>query len=284
MFRKMYIDEIEEVSLLIYHKNQNHETQSSYMSKKYEHIHKDLLSTFNEDQKHVLISKTNQKIDGVIVASYNQRLDCYDIAGPFMIEDDLEQAKKMLQTWMDQFEKRLTLKFFFNEKSLIFQELMHAFDAHFDQNEYILSLAQSHFIHSPVKLDVNFMGRGHHQKVKIAFDDIFPNIYVSSDEVISIKENQKVIILEHNDDIAGLAYVKFNQKKCSLECFGLRVLYRNKKLSQPFLHAVIDLLFNSYDFDCIDLVVDQTNDKAIKIYLNLGFKLLQTNKAFTFTQ
>jgi hypothetical protein len=161
---------------------------------------------------------------------------------------------------------------------------MHAFDAHFDQNEYILSLDRNHFIQSSVKLDVNFMGRGHQHKVKIAFDEIFPKIYVSSDEVVSNKDHQKVIILEHNDDIAGLAYVKFNQKKCSLECFGLRVQYRNKKLSQPFLHAVISLLFNAYDFESIDLVVDQTNDKAIKIYLNLGFKLLQINKAFTLSK
>jgi hypothetical protein len=284
MIRNACIQDIEEISQLIYHKNQNIETQSSYMSKTYENIYKDLLSTIHENSKLILVSLNQQKMDGVIVAFYNHHLQAYDIAGPYTIQDDLSLAKELLQSWMNQFDSKLNLNFFFNEKSLCFKQLMDVFSAQFNQNEYILTLDKTNFMDNPPRLDVNFMGRGHQAKTKIAFDEIFPNIYLSSDEIIQFKENQRVIVLEHQDDIAGLAFFKINQKKCSLECFGLRIPYRNRRLSNPFLHAALHLLFQTIDINHVKLVVDQINDKAIKTYLNLGFHLEQVNLSYSLSR
>lgn len=284
MYRSAQMTELEDIIELVYIKNNNPITSSSYMSKSKQNIKSDIYDTFSTNHQHIWICEENKKIEAVIIGFYQDEQKVMDVAGPYHCNDDVAIGEKLLNNWIKNFDQSIQYNFFFDAKSDYFTQIMGLINAKMNQKEFILTLNLNQVTLSPNRLDVNFMGKNQIDKVKIAFEEIFPNIYVSKEEIVLNKEHQRVIILEHQNDIAGLAYIKIFPNLCSLECFGLRSLYRGQKLSVPFLNAVIHKIKDHFDIHTVRLVVDETNDMALNIYEKVGFDLEQINLSYQLIQ
>lgn len=279
MIRDFQLEDLDEVVGFIQRKNMHPLTHSSYMSNHPNRIRQDVIETTTYCSNHVLVSIDENKVNGVIVSFYQAERDCFDIAGPYVEHDDLTIAKALVEAWKAQFHEP-RIQFFFNQESLFFIQLMNEINATLDQKEYLLELHVEQLPKDTLQVQAYFMTPMQHQAVMDVFDEIFPNTYMTSKQVIESHPEQHVILLDVEGLIAGVAFLKQYSTTYSLEFFGLRSQFRGKNLAKPFLSSVIHLLQSKVEVQAIRLVVDAINERAIRIYLDLGFTIHQMNLSY----
>ncbi len=106
---------------------------------------------------------------------------------------------------------------------------------------------------------------------------VFPNAYYSAQEIIERQEKGgKVLIWEQEGEILGYVYGEAASEhgEASIEFLAVREKSRGNGVGEALLSACLDWLFSIHGIEAVDLCVDSTNEKALRLYRNAGFEVV----------
>lgn len=69
-------------------------------------------------------------------------------------------------------------------------------------------------------------------------------------------------------------------RSATAEIVAVKEGYRGKGYGRAILSYLIDKAFTFFEADKIDLIVEEDNEKAISLYLDLGFVIVTENKCY----
>jgi ribosomal protein S18 acetylase RimI-like enzyme len=262
----------------VYRRNLKDMFYSGYMPGKHHSIIKEINQAISKNQ--VLIAETRNLVQGILVwGKYDESSTSYDVAGPYIESESVSLAVEMLETMQADLDQKLDLNFFFKENSSFYTKFMKRINATFNSNEYVLRLNKEDF--TPLESDEVFvkkMEESDASKVKAIHDDIFQNVYVTSDMVLKSKE---AYLIYTKEDTIGYAVVRNQPNRLYLELFGITETFRNKGYGRKALSKVLAITFESSKKTVCDLVVEADNRQATRVYKDAGFKELSTNVSYT---
>ncbi|QFT88117.1 ribosomal-protein-alanine N-acetyltransferase [Bacillus sp. THAF10] len=105
-------------------------------------------------------------------------------------------------------------------------------------------------------------------------DLAFPHTYYSGEEIIQrINENRKVFVVEENKKLAGYIYVEIepNFGEASIEFFAVDAIHQGKGIGAQLLLGAVNWIFSFDSILSLQLCVEATNEKALRIYERVGF-------------
>lgn len=257
------MNNIDNLTHLLYLYQKNPQFETGYLSQKKELIRIDVLESIKNNQ--IIIDQEN-----IIFYAKNEQNQMIDMIGPFVKENEINKAL-MLVHQVIQKEGLYQYNFFVNYDSLYYKELMALVKAEFIGHEYVFILEQKDFHCFSNHLNVGLIDEHEKPTIQSMHQEIFPNVYLTSDELIKESNHQDLYVLRDENVIIGYALIKYLKDKASLEVFAIDQRYRNRGLSKPFLSQVIDDVYKNHQINQIQLVVEEVNDVARHLYQQLGF-------------
>ena len=266
--------DIDKLSRMIYEMNHTHESYSGFMSKKLSSIAKEMASTIAS--KSII---TDEDYRGVISYYVNDETQSVDIAGPYVKDFDLKLGTELVIYVMD-LHAKYQLNFFFDRQSKFYTSLMERFNASYQGNETILSLQKSDFKCIKHDLNINLIKDNEKTYIQGMHDTIFPNVYLTSLELIKEEENKSLYVLHDDEKPIGYALIKLMKDQAFLEIFAVDKSYRGQGLGKQFISSIIKQTFDHEYITNVFLVVDDLNDIAYRLYEKIGFKIQDENVSY----
>ncbi|MFP4287402.1 MAG: GNAT family N-acetyltransferase [Candidatus Izemoplasmataceae bacterium] len=262
----------------VYRRNLKDTFYSGYMPLQHHSIRKELNQAIKNSQ--MLIAETRNLIQGILVyGKYDELSQAYDIAGPYVDSENVSLAVEMLEFMKNDLDEVLDFNFFFKENSSFYKKLMKRIGATYNNHEYILRLKKENF--NPLMHDdisVRKMLDSDASLIQSMHEDMFQNVYISSEMVIKSKEAYLINLL---DKTIGYAVVRNQQDRIYLELFGITKEYRNKGFGRKALSRILEHTFNETSKTVCDLVVEAENRQATKVYKDAGFEEISANLSYT---
>lgn len=275
MIKQATIDDLERIYPILIKAQKNPQLYSGFISENPFRLKEDLIDSLIN---HRVLIDINGDIQGVLIFSPSFKAGIFDLAGPFVLAEDLNIAKQLTQYFIHAFAQTSQCHFFFRKESQFYRQLMTHIGAVHQSDEYILSLPKDRFKASG-QCHIKIAEPEDFDAIQQLHDEIFPTAYIPGEKMIVPTENTALYIVKE-DDIIGYAYLKKNQDMMMLEVFALALKYRNQKKSVPFLNSVLHHVFETQDVDEVRLVVEEYNKVAAKIYQQCGFEVYLENVAF----
>ena len=203
---------------------------SGYMSQQKEIIQKEIIECINDQ-----LVLSYQELDGIITFFINEETKIIDIAGPYVKSKDvnigIELIKHIINIYPDH-----QLNFFFNRESKYYLELMTSLQGVYQGDETILTLNRHHFTSHQVEVNISLNNEKYHHLIKEMHDRIFPNVYLTSSELLKPDELKSLYVLLDENNPIGYALIRKTKPKAFLEIFAIDTPYRGKKYHNPLYH------------------------------------------------
>lgn len=258
----------------IYELNASHQFYSGYMSKSLQSMTRDIEECI-----------TNQTIlcfedcQSVLTFYVNEMTKTIDIAGPFVKDYDVKKGVTLIQHVINIYPD-YQLNFFFDRKSEYYLSLMNAFNASFQGDETILTLQKEDFKHVSNTLSIDLITRDEKRIIKEMHNHIFPNVYLTSDDLLEKYKDKYLYVLHDEEKPIGYGLIKLMKEQAFLEIFAIDEPYRSRGLAKPFISTVLHEAFKHPDMQKIFLVVDDINEIAYQLYQKIGFKIQNQNVSY----
>jgi ribosomal protein S18 acetylase RimI-like enzyme len=274
MFKTPTIADIQDITTLIHEMNQTHDSYSGFMSR-------DRLSIDNEiraniESKTIVIDQHHQ---GLISYYINEETKSIDIAGPYVKNFDLTLGTDLVQYLIDHYPD-YQLNFFFDRQSMFYTSIMERLNASYQGNETILSLQKPNFKMIYHNLDIDLIKDYEKKHIQEMHDIIFPDVYLTSSELIKEEDNKSLYVLHDEGKPIGYALIKLMKDQAFLEIFAIEKTHRGQGLAKPFISTVIKQAFKHQNIQKVYLVVDDINEIAYRLYEKIGFMIQNQNVSY----
>lgn len=261
----------------VYKQNNNPQYYSAYMPKARDAIYQELKTSTERNQ--VLTVTENRHLVGVLVF-YISPNNTVDVAGPFVIEDNLTIAKALINHCI-KCTKHRNLNFFFADTCDFYKTLMSHYGAHFNDYEYIMKCSPNTFQAYPQTVPISKAQEEEKDNIIAIHQRVFKDTYITRDMLVDDNRYNHLYVYKDGNNVAGLSLMMNKENYTYIETFGLIVTYRGKGLSKPFLSTLMQYAFNNNHATYIMLVVDEVNTIAAKLYKALGFVVEHYNVSYT---
>lgn len=172
--------------------------------------------------------------------------------------------------------------FFFPKENIECANFLESINAKREVNEYGLILENNHVNSSILNPNIKELPIDFYEDLKELHNDIFPDVYIFGADIINnIGKKHFVysIIKDHTLIAYGVLRPNDNMS-ATTEIIAVRESYRGKGYGKAIISYLIDRAFNSLKVSQVDLIVDGDNEKAIKLYLDLGFVIEHENRCY----
>lgn len=112
-----------------------------------------------------------------------------------------------------------------------------------------------------------------YNSVNVLGRDIDPNYFIKFSPV------SKCFVYEENSEVVGFILADIFSDRAEIIDIAVDIMHRNCKIGDKLLKYVINLCIET-GCDNITLEVKVTNDAAIKLYKNNGFKIISIRKKY----
>lgn len=272
-------EEKEELSEFIVSVNSNVETSSMYCSNKKNSVLKEIEKC--EKDKTIAVAKVNNEIVGVCTVFINN-----DVADTNLIisknYDDIynEIADKLLQKIKDNNIKHLHFGFFFPYQNVRLASYLKKNKAIQKVNEYYLFLEKKNMKNLEEKYNVTKLEQVDNVQFITLLNDVFPDCYISPEDIISSKIRDVYVIKENNIITAFGVLERKSETNVCTEIVIVKEGYRHFGRGRTILSHLIKESFKNDEVKTVDLIVDSDNENALKLYFDLGYQIKYVNNYF----
>ena len=264
----------EHIVEIIYELNATHEFYSGFMSKDISNITKEVLANIN-----LKTIVSDQGLQGVISFYINEETKSIDVAGPYVKDHNNNLGIELVQYVINQYPN-YQLNFFFDRQSTFYMSLMEKLDASYQGNETILSLQKNDFQMIHHDLHIDLIKDDEKKCIEEMHNTIFPDVYLTSSELIKEEDNKSLYVLHDNAKPIGYALIKLMKNQAFLEIFAIDKSHRGQGLGKQFISSIIKQTFDQKHINKVFLVVDDLNDIAYRLYEKMGFKIQAENISY----
>lgn len=268
-------ENIEEAIAFAYKHNQNNETGSSYCAKRRESIAEE----YRESVKNgTLACVFDQKGIAGLLSWYEdsekKTVDCGMLINP-AAGSYSDIAEQLLSRVKESCGEGRTYQFFFPKENTVCRNFLEQAGAERGENEYLLILRKG-----TQRLDKGFrkgcpkpIGKESDRQLAKLHDEVFPGIYISGTDLAGDRNGNHVVygITEEGRLIAYGVLRIDSSTDGTAEIVGVEAGYRHRGYGRTVLSYLIEKAFSDIGMDKIRLVVDGTNENAIRLYRGLGF-------------
>lgn len=278
MIRKCGQTDLKQLLELAYKKNNEEEHNSAFCYKQYDSIQKEFSEFLDSEDNFILGDFKEDKLNGLITFYVDKEMHRVDCIGPFIEEDYIVVGQELLEYAKKFLDSSYKFEFYFNVKNVECLELMKNIGAEDNGNEKILNLKKEDYILNETLPEVKILSPNYYDKLIALHDSIFPGVYLSGKGVIkSIGKDRKVIVIVEKKEIVAYGVFKFSSNSATAEFVAVNEKFRGKGYGKAILNGLALEAFVKNDYESIDLVVDNVNDTALKLYYGFGFKLKVEN-------
>lgn len=273
--RTMTNSDIDQVSMLISEFNTNEESYIGYCGTEVQEI----ANSFIEDVTDVpytesfVVAYEEGELVGVLGFDASLENNCAEIWGPFV-----KETEWVNQLWAEM-EKLLppeihNLSMFTsnqNRRLLSFAKEL-GFVKQSEQTILTVSRVDRHQIKDEPIVELT---EEYFSEIKQLHNEAFPETYYNGQQLIDrLSPNRKVFIVKESNQLKGYIYVEGEPAfgEASIEYMVVKDLERGKGFGNQLINGAIQWLFSCEDIAIITLCVNSTNEKAIKLYKEVGFE------------
>ncbi len=270
MIKKAVLSDLDTLVELAYQQNQRKDQWSGFLSSTKSSIENDIRDMMNDDQSFIYFAEEEGVIHSMIMATPNPGLNLLDVMGPFTLLETLSSAKELIHK-VTKHMKFPAIQCVVHADSLYYQTLFSSFSNVLLTHEYTLVIHKDQLKNQSARLDVNVAKPKHYPLIQALHNSIFNAVYLTSEDLVDVKDSQILFVLEQTDEIIGYAKVLVMNNTLHLEVIAVREDVRGKGIGKAFLKSVLIKAFEVYPINRMQLMVDATHEKAIRLYQQIGF-------------
>lgn len=110
-------------------------------------------------------------------------------------------------------------------------------------------------------------------------DAVFPGVYCSGQDILETwGKNRFLYVLERQQELVAYGVLRSSgRKQATAEIVGVRNGFRGHGYGRAILNYLAETAFTQFGAEELDLIVDSNNQRAIDLYLSVGFTIVQEN-------
>lgn len=281
MIKKCTLDDLVPLTELAFKLNNEECHNSAFCCSSYESIEKEFRFMLSEDVEHSILGYYIEDelvgLLGLFISEEGNRVDCL---GPFAYRDYDIITPQLFQNARESFTDLYTFVFNFNSKNEECLRLMQTIEATNYGNEMRLCLVRKDIkecdgLEKVILLPENFK----EDFIKL-HDLIFPDVYISGKGIIkSIGSGREVYCIIKDEILVayGILQTFTSGTSTFAEIIAVDENNRRKGYGRAIVNELIKQGFSNSLITNVDLIVDNVNSNAIKLYTSFGFKLKVEN-------
>lgn len=276
MIRKIQNKDYEDVFSLISTLDHTDDFYCAYTSNDKDQLKNELTKSI--EKQTAFVAELDGKLKGIIsYFQFNEDVKTYDISGPYIVNHSIDLAHDLFKHVKTELGEGV-YHFFFKKESSFYPRLMTLIDAKFKGYEYELKLEKYNFnrLGKPT-FAVAIMSSDEQEAVKKIHDETFPDVYLSSKQLVKAKD---VYVFHKDEEVIGYALIRDLEYMFYLDVFAIKEDYRNQGYGKQFLSSIIEKSFYKNTHRELKLVVEGNNEEAVKLYLDFGFKVISVNSSY----
>lgn len=276
------IENMEEIIEFIYTLNNRVESSSNFCPRSKEYIKKEILNGITDNS--IFICWEKNKVLGIInyyLDEIRNNADCTLLIDSQscdynVVADILFKKVKNINNIDTKFT------FFFPKENINCSKFLESINAKREVNEYGLIMNKDDVKSKKTKFNVGELSIDYYEQFKNIHNQIFPDVYISGTDIISDTGNKYYVYsIVEDEDLIAYSVLRLNgEKSATAEVIAVREDFRGKGYGKAVINYLIDKAFNYFNISKIDLIVDADNEKAIKLYLDLGFSIEHENRCY----
>lgn len=163
--------------------------------------------------------------------------------------------------------------FFFPKQNIDCSRFLEKISAQRRENEYGLLLERGRESVFPAAFEIGELRPEYYEEFISLHDHIFPGAYISGKDIVEdLGKNHLVYAFMDKCILAAYSVLRLNGgKRATAEIIGVKEGFRGMGYGKAVLGKLIEKSFWDYGMDCVDLIVEGDNEKAIELYLSVGF-------------
>lgn len=179
-------------------------------------------------------------------------------------------------------DNNMKCTFFFPKENIECASFLESIHAVRQVNEYRLILGKRQAVVSPSNHAITELPGSYHAAFIELHDTIFPGVYISGADIIKdIGKGHFVYSIIEKGVLSAYSVLKLNEGRCATaEAVAVRENHRGKGYGRAILGYLIDQAYNLFNVEEIDLIVEGDNEKAIKLYSDMGFRIETENMCY----
>ncbi|MDD4297970.1 MAG: GNAT family N-acetyltransferase [Ruminiclostridium sp.] len=191
-------------------------------------------------------------------------------------------ARLLLEKFRIANDANMKYTFFFPTENVECANFLESINANRQVNEYYLILEKKNADNNTSNLNVIELPTNSYNSFIELHDTIFPGVYISGADVIKdIGKIHFIYSIIENEILIAYSVLRLNRdRSATAEIIAVKENFRGKGYGRAVLSYLIKTAFTSFTLDKIDLIVDGNNDKAIRLYLDLGFTIVTENRCY----
>lgn len=281
MIRECTQEDIVKITNLVFELNNRPEHYCAYCCKESDSIENDFMQLITNENHRVLGEFDGNMLTGVMGFFVDDEKTTADCVGPFVKGGDfMKSAFSMFLFAKRLIQKPLRYNFFFDRRNYECLKLMGFIGAVNKGNECILNLKRKKYHGGTYDADIIPLPMEYADRLIALHDSVFPNVYLSGRELIdSLDDYNQIFCAMKNDSMVGYSMLKVDPKStvASAEFLAVGKIYRGQGYGRALLDALVSHAVG-YDFvNSVDLVVENSNKIALKLYSSFGFELKVEN-------
>ncbi len=183
-------------------------------------------------------------------------------------------AEELLAALRERMGEKVKFVFYFPIQNQNLAAFLNSWSAKKEENEYGLILirgAEKNL--AECDGEISDLQPSDSEEFAVLHDTIFPDIYVSGNDIIQNKDSNRRVFVIRTDGVLS-AYGVLSKKsgaRWNIEVIAVRDDCRRKGLGRRMLSHMITHAFETPGVEKLDLIVDCGNESAKKLYFDVGF-------------
>lgn len=284
MLRDCDPEELVACAELAYRCNRAPETSSAYCCQTLTSIHADFQSLLARGGP--ILADFDAAGQPMSVASffYDPDRKLADCCGPFVEGKQFRPAAHaLLAAARERLPVGTRFGFYFDQRNTGVLDWLRELGAEDNGNEYFMALSRAGFVDAPPDPRVEKLPEELYDAFRVLHDGIFPDIYASGKAVTADLRTGKrmAFVIREGERLLGYCVIQERVPTGVLEILATIPESRRQGIGRALLHAGVRRLFASPGCETVELVVDDANGNARKLYRDYGFHIRVENCSFT---
>ena len=283
MIRNCTPEDLTACAELAFRKNSVPETSSAYCCQTAGSIREDFQGVL--DAGGPVLADFDAAGKPVSVASFYYDSDrrLADCCGPFAEGDFRSASLALLAAARERLPEGTRFSFYFDKRNIKLRDWMRELDAVDNGNEYFMALPRAEFVDAPPDPRVGELPEALYSAFQALHDGIFPDLYAPGKAVIADLRagKRRAFAIREGERLLGYCVIQERAPIGVLEILAVAPEARGRGLGRALLHAGMRALFGVSGCDSVELVVDDSNGNARKLYQAYGFHIRVENCSCT---
>lgn len=286
IIKRLCKSDIKLAAKFIESENKYEESNVGYCSDTYEEICEDLNDELEEAsvENPFVLAYEGDKLVGVVGLDYDNENKSAEVWGPFVEYENWQHcAMEMWKELVKRIPGETKITFFYAAQNANCIEFAEKLNTKNIDHYFIMELKKANFKANTYKGICTELSNEFYEDFIKLHEGTFKNPYYTGKQIIEkISDDNKVFIIEEDNDLKGYIYVEANAEfnEGSINFLGVKASERNKGFGKKLLACGINFLICCHNIDKVQLTMRRGNSPAMKVYKAVGFVIKKELKAY----